>query len=327
MAISKKQAELIGIFMGLPTKVNDYYLRKFKRQYNTIGSEIKFDEFVSELAKLSVVPRGTKAPIIKVNGFSRISVTPDIISGESPLTVDEILQIQAGQVDIIVNGKITNNLEALKQRHLEKLKAGWLNTMSTMAAELFLTGKVELPISNDVIDYGYKAVVDETKKKSEINWYTYFTQLINDYVKENGIYPTDIEIDSKILEAILSDTTFIGQVKAFSNSTLSNSDDQIIFTILNVNIKILPTAYSLNGTPIDTSNLIYISNNESFVKAYAGVTTASNGKLEVIPTDVLITEEIRNNPASQSYLLESAFCPIIPLPQRVKRIKLTLTGK
>lgn len=325
MAISKKQAELIGVFVGLPTKVNDYYLKKFNKQINTIGSEIKFDEYITELIRLGIVPRGTKAPIVKINGFTRSSVIPDIISGESPLTVDELLQIQAGQVETVVNGNIINNLEALKQRHLDKLKSGWLNTMSAMASEVFLTGKVTLPTSKDVIDYGYSNVVDKQVKKAEMNWYIFFTNLVNDYVKENGIYPTDIEVDSKVFEAMLSDSNFVEQIKAFSNVNLGKEGETVILNVLGAKVKLLPKAFGLNGDEIDTANLIYVSNNEAFIKGFAGITTANNGKLEVINTDVLISEEVKNNPASQSYLLESAFCPIIPLAKRVKRIKLTLT--
>lgn len=326
MGISKKQAELIGVFNGLPTpQINDYYLKKFTQNHLTIGESIKYDELTDELIVLGIIPRNSKAPIVTVNGFTRSSVKPDIIAAESTLTAGEILEIQAGQVDTIVNGQVVNNAEAIKQRHLTRLKTGWYNTMSRMAAEVFLTGKVALEKSGDEIDYGIPAVVDKSVKESEVNYYTLLHQLATEYEKEQGVAPTDIEIDMSLFNKMLQNDSFLEQTKVFNMASVGRNDDQIVLNVLGYNVKVLKPAVNVKGETIDTTNMIYISNNQSLIKGFAGLVTGANGRLDAVKTDLLVTEIVNTNPATQSILFESAFLPIIPLPNRIKRVKIKLT--
>lgn len=324
-----KQAELMGVFSALPTGALDtYYLDKFRNAYYTAGETIKLDEVITELASLSVVPRGTKAKQIKVNGFVRETVTPDIISGKSSLTTNELLQLQAGQVDTVVNGKVVDNYQVIKEKHLMKLKNGLVNTQAKMSAELYLTGKVSLTESGDEIDFGFEEVKAVSKKRKEIDWTLFILELVNEYKKANGIYPTTIEVDSAIFTEMLKDETFRDQIKTFNSGTLTTVNNNYVQPVLNIlgyQLKALPTAVGLNGKDIDTANQIFVSNESEFVKAFAGLSYAEDNQLKLFSGEYLITETIEKDPASQHFILESGFVPIIPIPKRIKRYKLTLS--
>lgn len=324
-----KQAELMGIFSAIPTgSIDTYYLDKFKNTYATAGETIKLDEVITELTSLSVVPRGTKAKQVKVNGFVRETVTPDIISGKSSLTTNDLLQIQAGQVDTVVNGKIVNNYQIIKDRHLAKLKNGLINTQARMSAELYLTGKVSLPESADEIDFGFEKVKAISKQRANMDWTLFILELVNEYKKSNGIYPTTIEVDTTIFGEMLKDATFRDQIKAFNSGTLTSINNKFAQPVLNVlgyQIKALPNAVGLDGKDIDTANQIFVTNDSEFVKAFAGLSYAEDNQLKLFSGEYLITEVIEKDPASQQFILESGFVPIIPIPKRIKRYKLTLS--
>lgn len=202
--MTKKQAELIGVFSAIPTlSIDTYYLAKFKNTVTTIGESIKYDELGTELISLGIIPRGTELPKVKIGGFTRNTVTPDIIGGKSVLTSNDIIQLQAGQVETVINGTIINNYEAIQDKHLKKLKTGLINTQAVMASEVYLTGKCVLPISKEIIDFGYDKPITKKIEKSNIDWTTFFLELIEEYRRTNQIYPTTIEVDSKIFKEII----------------------------------------------------------------------------------------------------------------------------
>ena len=81
--INPRQAELMGIFAALPTNVTTHYLSKFQKgtPFMTASDSFNVIELMKELISLSIVPRGTKAPDIKINGHNTINIRPDIIKG------------------------------------------------------------------------------------------------------------------------------------------------------------------------------------------------------------------------------------------------------
>lgn len=327
--MTKKQAELIGVFSAIPAKAIDtYYLDKFNNVFTTIGETIQYDELGTELISLGIIRRGTELPKIKVDGFTRNSVTPDIIGGKSTFTTNDLLQLQPGQVETVVNGQIVNNYQAIVDRHLTKLKIGYLNTATTMAAEVFLKGKCKLPDSNAVIDYGYTEPTEKTFKKKEIDWTKFVLELVEEYRKENKIYPTTIEVDSEIFKEMIQNDVFRDQVKAFNHGNLKTSNGrpaQPVINILGYDVKSLVPAVDSDGKEIDTKNLIYVSSNVEFVKGYTGIPYAEDNKLKIFSGEYFVDEITKKDPDSVSIGLQSGFVPIIPIAKRVMRYKLTLS--
>ena len=323
-----KQAELMGVFSVLPTgTIDTYYLDKFSNNYFTAGESIVLDELITELSSLSIVPRGTKAKEIRINGTARKTITPDIIAGKSSLTTNELLQIQAGQVETIINGKVVDNFQVVKDRHLTKLKNGLTATQTRMSAELFLTGKVTLPESADVIDYGFNKVEEVKKNKGEIDWTLFIMDLVEKYKAKNKVYPTNIEVDSSIFKEMLNDENFREQVKAFGMAGAVANNKYPTLNILNYQISVLPHAEDAQGKAIDTDKLIVLSNNSEFVKGYVGLSYAENNQLKLFSGEYLVDEVTEKDPATQYFTLMSGFVPVIPMPQRIQRYKLTLEEK
>ena len=128
--INPRQAELMGIFAALPTNVTTHYLSKFEKgtPFMTVSDSFNVIELMKELITLSIVPRGTKAPDIKINGHNTINIRPDIIKGTATLTPLENLEIQAGQTQMVYNGQIVDNGRFLDEKKLSMLKSGYVNT-------------------------------------------------------------------------------------------------------------------------------------------------------------------------------------------------------
>lgn len=320
-----KLAYLIGIFEGLPVgAMNTTYLDRFTQTIFSPTETIKFDEIHNTLEVLGVVPRGSKASEIKVNGFARSSVTPDIISGNARMSVNDITKIQQGQSLTVLKGQTVDNGTAVKARLLQELKTRLERTKVYMANELFLKGEVVLPISNVKIDFGYAEPEAKTFKKANMNWTSFFNDIRNDYMDENGIFPTHVEVDKAIFNEMLQSATFRDQVKAFNSVNLGITNNVPTLNILGTIVSQLVPAFGLDGKPIDTANMVYVSNNSEFTKAYAVLLMAENDRITPFEGEYLLQEIIEKDPVGYLLKIESAFCPIIPIANRVKRYKLTL---
>lgn len=91
------------------------------------------------------------------------------------------------------------------------------------------------------------------------------------------------------------------------------------------NIRSLVPAVNSENQMIDTTDLIYLSNDTEFVKGYTGITYADNGQMRIFVGEYFIDEITKKDPDSVSYSLQSGFVPIIPLSKRVMRYKVTLS--
>ncbi len=332
MPINKRQAELIGVFAGVPVNtVNKYYLEKFKgTPFMTISDSFKLDEVIGELTTLSIVPRGTKAPAIKVNGHERITITPDIIKGTATLTPLETLELQAGQVSTVINGQVVDNKALIESKKMAILKSGYENTRATMAAELYLTGKVTLPESGDDIDFGYKTPTALNFKVSEDQWEIFLVDRITDYVKENKMYPETIEVDVEILKSMMKNVNLRETQKAYSiaeiapNAARSLEQTYPNFNILNMKVSALVPATDIKGNPINTDGLMYLSTASEFTNAYVGLEVSNGQSVQMLKAEYFVNEIIEVDPAGKKYVFQSGYCPIIPVPKRVMRWKVTI---
>lgn len=322
MAINKKQAELIGIFKGLPYK-NSYYTNKFAKKHLTVSDTINFDEVSDALSTLSIIPRGTKLPILDNRGFARISVRPDIIGGKSVITTNELLEIQAGQFELSNEAK--NNFVELKERHLLNLKNALYRTMERASAEAYLKGEIKLAETGDVINFNYKTPTDLNFTEKTDNWELFILDLVDRYTKANGLEPSLVEVDMAIFKKMMASEKFRETAKAYNTHSITVNDRVVpAFNIFGITVSALPTAYGLDGQIIDTENLIYVSNNETFVQAYAGIGYATDKGLEIFKGEALVNEIIQKDPATHSFTVQSGYCPIIALPDRVQRYKVTV---
>lgn len=332
MSINKRQAELIGVFAGVPVNsVNKYYLEKFNgTPFMTISDSFKLDDVVGELTTLSIVPRGTKAPAIKVNGFERITITPDIIKGTAALTPLETLELQAGQVSTVVNGQVIDNKALIESKKMAILKSGYENTKAAMAAELYLTGKVTLPVSGDSIDFEYKAPTAVNFKTSDDQWEIFLVDRITDYVKENKIYPETIEVDVEILKSMMKNANLRETQKAYSiaeiapNAARSLEQTYPNFNILNMKVTALVPATDINGNPIDTTGLMYLSTASEFTNTYVGLEIANGQSTQMLKAEYFVNEVVEVDPAGKKFIFQSGYCPVIPIPKRVMRWKITI---
>ena len=329
--INPRQAELMGIFAALPTNVTTHYLSKFQNGTPFMTSSDSFNviELMRELISLAVVPRGTKAPDIKINGHNTINIRPDIIKGTATLTPLENLEIQAGQTQMIYNGQIVENGRFLDEKKLSMLKSGYVNTKASMCAELFLTGKLTLPISKDVLDFKAKAAVPKTFTKGTDHWEIFFLDLIDEYVEKNKIFPTKIEVDKSILSELIKDEKLAKQNIAYSivdiipQKTLEQRYPH--FNILNMKIETLVPATNASGKKIDTEDMIYLSNEAEFTETYVGLEVAVNNSVLMLKADVHIDEIVEKDPAVKKYIFQSGYCPVLPITDRIMKYKVTIS--
>lgn len=329
--INPRQAELMGIFAALPTNVTTHYLSKFQKgtPFMTIADSFNVIDLMKELITLSIVPRGTKAPDIKINGHKDVNVRPDIIKGTATLTPLENLEIQAGQTQMIYNGQIVENGKFLDEKKLSMLKSGYVNTKASMCAELFLTGKLTLPISKDVIDFGAKSAGAKTFTRGTDSWTIFFLNLIDDYVEKNKMYPTKIEVDKAILSELIEDEKLAKQNVAYNivdiipQKTLEQRYPH--FNILNMKIETLVPATNVSGKKIDTGNMIYLSNEAEFTETYVGLEAAVNNSVVMIKADVHIDEIVEKDPPVKKYVFQSGYCPVLPITERIMKYKVTIS--
>ncbi len=328
--INPRQAELMGIFAALPTNVTTHYLSKFEKgtPFMTVSDSFNVIELMKELITLSIVPRGTKAPDIKINGHNTINIRPDIIKGTATLTPLENLEIQAGQTQMVYNGQIVDNGRFLDEKKLSMLKSGYVNTKASMCAELFLTGKLTLPVSKDVIDFKAKAAVPKTFTKATDNWEIFFLDLLDEYVDKNKIFPTKIEVDKEILKELIKNEKLSKQNIAYSivdiipQKTLEQRYPH--FNILNMKIETLVSATNVLGKKIDTKDMIYLSNEAEFTETYVGLEVAVNNSVQMLKADVHIDEIVERDPAVKKYIFQSGYCPVLPITDRIMKYKVTI---
>lgn len=328
--INPRQAELMGIFAALPTNVTTHYLSKFQNGTPFMTSSDSFNviELMRELISLAVVPRGTKAPDIKINGHNTINIRPDIIKGTATLTPLENLEIQAGQTQMILNGQLVDNGKFLDEKKLSMLKSGYMNTKARMCAELFLTGKITLPESKDVIDFKTKPAIPKTFTKGTNNWEVFFLDLLDEYVEKNKVFPTKIEVDKEILKEFLTDEKLAKQNIAYNivdiipQKTLEQRYPH--FNILNMKIETLVPATNVVGKKIDTENMVYLSNEAEFTETYVGLEVAVNNSVLMLKADVHIDEIVEKDPPVKKYIFQSGYCPVLPITERIMKYKVTI---
>lgn len=329
--INPRQAELMGIFAALPTNVTTHYLSKFQKStpFMTISDSFNITELMKELITLSIVPRGTKAPDIKINGHKDINIRPDIIKGTATLTPLENLEIQAGQTQMIYNGQIVENGKFLDEKKLSMLKSGYVNTKASMCAELFLTGKLTLPVSKDVLDFGAKSAGTKTFTRGTDSWAIFFLNLIDEYVEKNKMYPTKIEVDKSILSELVEDEKLAKQNVAYNivdvipQKTLEQRYPH--FNILNMKIETLVPATNVSGKKIDTENMIYLSNEAELTETYVGLEVAVNNSVMMLKADVHIDEIVEKDPPVKKYVFQSGYCPVLPIADRIMKYKVTIS--
>jgi phage major capsid protein E len=335
MPINKRQAELLGVFAGVPVNTfNKYYLEKFNgTPFMTISDSFKLDDVIGELTTLSIVPRGTKAPAIKVNGFKRITIKPDIIKGTAAMTPLETLELQAGQTETIINGQVVDNRTLIESKKMAILKTGYENTKATMAAELYLNGKITLPVSGDEIDFGYAAPTAVEFKTSDDQWEVFLVDRITDYVRKNKMYPETIEVDVDILKAMMKNANLREVQKAYSIAELAPNAAKSLeqtypnFNILNMRVTALVPAVDTKGNAIDTAGLMYLSSAAEFTNTYVGLEVANGQTTQMLKAEYFINEVVEVDPAGKKFIFQSGYCPIIPIPDRVMRWKVTIKAK
>lgn len=326
MAITKKQAELIGIFKGLPYTDN-YFSSKFKNKHFTIAETVKLDEVANDLAEMSIIPRNTALPILDAKGFRRVAITPDILGNKSTLTATELLEIQAGQSETATEAQ--DNFNTIRDRHLIKLKNAYEISKERLATEIYLKGKVTLPISKDVIDLGYEEKISKDFKKSTDDWGVFILGLVSEYQKLNGIYPNLIEVSMDIFQEMLKDETLRNQAQVYNTNQLGVLSNTNIpaFVIYGYTVIALPNAIGVDGKAITTEKLAILSNNETFTSIYTGIPYSNGNKLSMFKGEYLIDEIIEKDPARQYFTFQSGYCPIIALPKRVVRYEITVKAK
>ena len=289
--INKRQAEMMATFAALPTNVTTHYLEKFNKNapFMTISDSYNMQDLISEMVTLSIVPRGTKAPDIKINGHRTSNVRPDIIKGSATLTALENLEIQAGQTAMFFNGQVIENGQYLDEKKLGMLKSGYVNTKASMCAELFLTQKITLPISKAKVDFGSYTAIAKTFTKGTNNWEIFFLDLIDEYVELNKMYPTKIEVDKSILKALIVDEKLSKQQIAYSivdiipQKTLEKRYPHV--NILNMQIETLVPATDSQGKKIDTEDMIYVSNDAEFLETYVGLEVVVGESVRMLKSD------------------------------------------
>ena len=333
--LTKRQAELLGRFAGLPVNITNYYLNKFTRNtpFMTIADSFNTEELIGELVMLSIVPRGTKAPYVELNGFKTFNVKPDMIKGSATLTPLDNLEIQAGQTPTIYNGTVIENGKYLDEKKLSILKNGWENTRAAMASQLYLTGVIPLKNSGDKLDFKFATPKGLTFTRGVDYWELFFIDRITEYIKENQKAPTHIEVDKEILKEIVKDANLAGQQKAYNFVQILPKAAQELeqrypdINILNMMITTLVPAIGLDGKVIDTENMIYLSNDGEFISTYVGIGVAVGNDVRMIKADVYVDFLIQKDPAEKKYILESGFCPVVPVPKRIMRWKITMKDK
>lgn len=327
--MNKKQAAFMGIFDETKTFVRKHYSDRFKRSFATISDTIRFDMVTSELIQLSIVPRGTKAPFVKLGGFSKESITPDMIKGTAAYTPEEILELRAGQMDVAIGGAVVNNKQYIIDKKIMMLKTGYENTVEAMCAELFLTGKFKLAESGDEIDFGFPEPEEITFTQGTDNWELILIDAIDKYVEKNRKYPELIEVDREILKAMIKDKNLNQQQIAFGFTQIVPNTHSLeqrypTLNILDMTVKALVPAVGVDGEAISTTNMMYLSNTESFVKAYTGIPNVQGNELGMEKSEYIIDEVIEHDPPAKKFIFTSGFCPIIPLVNSIMRFKITI---
>ncbi|WP_064610394.1 major capsid protein [Streptobacillus moniliformis] len=323
-------AELLGIFYGLDiTKtVRKYFSNKFKNDYTTVNTVIKYDDLIHSLSLLEVVPRDTKAPILKQDGFVRKTVEPDVIKGTQVITPEELSKMQAGQVETYIKGEKVNNSDIVYNRKMQALKIAYERTVEAMATDLYLNGKLVFKNSGNEFTIGSDDEISVTEKqftKKTEEFTTFLIDLITKFEKENTVLPNTIEIGTDLFKYLMSDETFSRTIRTFNHGGINKGDNSEYptFGLLNYQIKVLPLATGVDGKTIETKNLLILSNDSEFTNVYAGLGVKEGDKVKMIEADVYINEKAEDDPVRQKITLQSAYMPIIPLPKRVKRYKVT----
>lgn len=329
--MNKKIAELIGVYFGIPTnnQVTTYYLNKFRQKFTTPYEVVKFDEVFNELQLLSIVGRDVEAPNVKEGGFTRKTMTPDVIKGAITLTGSELMQLQPGQAPVYVNGEKVDNSTKIRDRKLLQLKLSFIRTQEAMSSEIYLTGKLTLPLTQSVFTFDETDNVKKTFTASQDDLSVFLLGLVDEFYKENKIAPTKIEIGIDIFKELMKNEAFKSQAKAFNIASVTNNQGgngniYPSFNVLGYEFQVLPNAENVSGEMIDTSKLIILSNDNEFTQVYCGLSVLENEQLKVIETDVYIDEIVKKDPATMKYLLQSAFIPFIPVSKRIKRYAITI---
>ena len=331
MAINTKNAELMGIYQGLKPEnvVSTYYQDKFRNDYSTKSATLVFDDLVGNLKSLAIVPRNTKAPVIKEGEFIRNTFTPDIIKGSAPLTPDELFAMQAGESPILFKGQSISKADQIRDGKLKSLKLAYIATKEKMAAEIYLTGKLTMP------ETGRELVFDETTNTSKnlvvTGWQEFILELVEEFAKDNGFVPTRIELGSAIFKELMKDKDFAKLITAYNQANVADKDTGYkniypSYNLLGYRLDVLPPTNLYSGN-LDTSNLVIVSSDVEFVNTYVGLTVINNDKVEVVETDVYIDYDVDKPTTSQSYILTSGYLPVIPISKRVKRYNLTVKLK
>lgn len=317
------QEQLTAIYAEVPAKVQTHYLDRFTEsnpEYLSDHETINVKELNTFLVEAAIVERGSEVPYIKINGVDKHAITPDIIAASYPTK-----PISNSGIVTLINGQAVSAQKHEEDRLLLALKNAILRTKEKIAANVFLTGKYYQEKSGTEVDFGFE-VAEKIDAATINNWVNFFFQKIDEYEKENGIYPDRIELGSTLFEKIIKNNEFLEVAKSYSDSIgLSAENKQIYLTLLGQKISKLKSTMDFKGKDINVDNFIYLSSSHALVAGYTALEAVDEtGHPYLIQGTEIIDEKPADKETARGKMFgKTGFVPIVALKKLIVRYEIT----
>lgn len=319
MALTKTQQELIGTFGAIEIEKKPFwsFFTEAKKPYLALSETIKVDEIMSGMMKAGVIPRGSTIPSIKVNGHSRVTITPYIIGASIGISALDTLNAEAGEL-VVLNGQTIKSKDYDRIQKVTEIKGSIENTKEDISARVFITGKTKDLNDNDV-DLGF--VEEESKVKGSSNWTTVLTQLVADYYSKTKRYPDKIVVGAKVADDI---------IKEINTSKTPQFTSKVDIIDGGVRIELggfaLPiVTYPANDIGENTDTKVTLYKNICLVPVYAGLEyVGADGEPSMIRSEIVLDKTEANKETGQAKMFgKSAPFPLVVLPELFRRYKFT----
>ncbi len=319
MALMKQQQELIGVYGGIPEVRTPYWnlFEKGNAPYLSKTEIIRIDEILTKMQKANIVPRGVKAPPIKVNGHNTLMIEPDIIAASLGIKASDDTEAGAGET-IVIKGQQISSKKYNDIEKVETIKVSIENTKEEMAASAFLTGKCK-DANGDDVDLGLEEVKDV--KKGKDNWTSVLRELIEKYKKTTGKYPDKIFVGSKIASEISKEIE--ASPNAFLTQKVKLENGVIKYEIGNFPMAI--ETFPETDIDVEIGTRVHMYKENYLAAAFAGLEyVGTSGKPEMIKADVIVDKTEPDRETAQGKIFgKSAPFPIIVLPKYFARYNFT----
>lgn len=315
--MNKTMIYLTALVIASKNRIPKTYLGEFMAgglKVTAPTKEVQIDFLRNYFLSTNLISRGETFKIMTKDGFGKTSVIPDLIAPKFTLGLDDVLAMQPGAPQQMVNGAIIDSIKNVQAKYADMIKATIDNTKERLAAEVFINGSF-LDALGEIVSYDLKPVqpfVVATTASMEQELF----ELIQDYQTRHGIVP-EVKVGKNIINRLKEEAK--GNNINVSNFAIrySTNADGVEETLVEVNgkvIKLMVDAKTLQGATLDVSNRVTLYRPERLAEVYAGISYGDpvTNEMKVVAAEVVAGENAVVTEDGQKQIWgQSAFMPVI----------------